>query len=240
MNFHFSILLALALLVFPGFALAHTSDEAQSASTSYALSGTVLDPSSAVIAHASVVLQPSNNAPSLATETDSSGAFHFEKLPTGSYKLTISAPGFTDATLPIKISAKRLAPLRIPLALATQSESVTVGGADSSPQVSTDTSQNQSANTFERDALDRVPVFDQDYVTTLSRFLDDNSIASSGVSLVVNGIEANGPGVTPSAIQEVKINQNPYSALFANPGRARLEITTKPGTPDYHAHSPGP
>jgi len=50
----------------------------------------------------------------------------------------------------------------------------------------------------------------------------------------VNGIEANGPGVTPSAVQEVRINNNPYSARFSRPGRARLEIITKGGTSDYH------
>jgi hypothetical protein len=50
----------------------------------------------------------------------------------------------------------------------------------------------------------------------------------------VNGVEANGPGVSASAVQDVKINQNPYSARFARPGRARLEITTKPGTPQFH------
>src|ERR1039458_5431589 len=76
-------------------------------------------------------------------------------------------------------------------------------------------------------ALDRIPVFDQDYITTMSRFLDDNATGTNGVTLVVNGIEANGPGVTPSAIQEVKINNNPYSARFSRPGRARLEIVTK-------------
>src|SRR5579859_2635988 len=153
---------------------------------------------------------------------------------TDSYTLTVSAAGFKDAVSSVTIGAKRLSPLRIPLVLASQLETVTVGGDDSSPQVTTDPAQNQSANTFERAALDRVPVFDQDYVTTLSRFLSDDAIATSGVSLVVNGIEANGPGVTPSAVGEVRINQNPYSALFANPGRARLEITTKPGTPDFH------
>src|ERR1019366_3298394 len=68
----------------------------------------------------------------------------------------------------------------------------------------------------------------------MSRFLDDNATGTNGVTLVVNGIEANGPGVTPSAIQEVKINNNPYSARFSRPGRARLEIVTKGGTPTYH------
>src|SRR5262249_29665225 len=95
-------------------------------------------------------------------------------------------------------------------------------------------SENQSVNTVDRSALDRLPVFDQDYITTLSRFLDENATGTNGVTLVVNGVEANGPGVTPSAIQEVRINQNPYSALFSRPGRARLEIITKPGTPEFH------
>ena len=216
----------------PGYA---ASDDAQSASAApAALSGTVQDPSGAVISHATVVLQPSGEAEPLRSETDSSGNFRFEKLPSGSYILTVSAADFKDAVTSVTIGAKRSSPLRITLALASQLETVTVGGDDSSPQVTTDPAQNQSANTFERAALDRVPVFDQDYVTTLSRFLSDDAVATSGVSLVVNGIEANGAGVTPSAVGEVKINQNPYSALFANPGRARLEISTKPGTPDFH------
>jgi len=100
--------------------------------------------------------------------------------------------------------------------------------------VSTETSENQNNNAIDRDALDRVPVFDQDYITTMSRFLDDSATGTNGITLVVNGIEANGPGVTPSALQEVKINNNPYSARFSRPGRARLEIITKGGTPDYH------
>jgi hypothetical protein len=204
--------------------------------SSSVLSGTIQDPSGAVISNATVSLQSSPEASPIETQTDASGAFDFEKIPPGTYTLTVTAPGFKAATLPVPVAvtAKRRPPLRITLALATQSESVTVGASDSGPQISAETSENQSANTFERDALDRVPVFDQDYITTLSRFLDDNATSTNGVSLVVNGIEANGPGVTPSAIQEVRINQNPYTVMFANPGRARLEITTKPGTPDLH------
>jgi hypothetical protein len=68
----------------------------------------------------------------------------------------------------------------------------------------------------------------------MSRFLDADSTGTNGVTLVVNGVEANGPGVTASAIQSVKINQNPYTALYSRPGRARIELTTKGGTPQLH------
>jgi hypothetical protein len=115
-----------------------------------------------------------------------------------------------------------------------QSENVTVDTGENVPLVSTDTQGNQNTNTIDRNALDRIPVFDQDYITAMSRFLDDNAIGTNGVTLVVNGIEANGPGVTPSAVQEVRINNNPYSARFSRPGRARLEIITKGGSPQYH------
>jgi hypothetical protein len=205
------------------------------AAQSSLVSGTVQDPSGAVVPNATILLQSTAlNSPPSRAESDSTGGFRFENVTPGSYRLVISASGFKDAAVALALTTKRLAPLRVTLALASQSESVTVGGADTSPKISTETSENQSANVFERDALDRVPVFDQDYITTLSRFLDENATSTNGVSLVVNGIEANGPGVTPSAIQEVRINQNPYTAMFANPGRARLEITTKPGTADFH------
>jgi outer membrane receptor protein involved in Fe transport len=41
-------------------------------------------------------------------------------------------------------------------------------------------------------------------------------------------------GVSPSAIKEIKINQDPYSAEYQRPGRGRIEVTTKPGSPEYH------
>jgi hypothetical protein len=198
------------------------------------ITGTLVDPSSSAISGARISLFSSNGNLLGSTTSADSGAFHFDNLPSGKYRLEIQAPGFKLTHADVNLSAKTPFPLRIPLAIATMNEVVNVQVEDSAPQVSTEISENQNANNIDRDALDRVPVFDQDYITTLSRFLDDNSIGTNGVSLVVNGIEANGPGVSPSGIQEVKINQNPYSARFARPGRARLEIITKGGTPEFH------
>jgi carboxypeptidase family protein len=198
------------------------------------LSGTVLDGSGAAIAKAQVSLLGPDSNPIAQVTTGDSGIFRFDHLTPGNYVLEFHAEGFRDLRINIQLSAKRQNPLRIVLPIATRTENITVATGDTVPVVSTETSENQNANVIERNALDRVPVFDQDYITTMSRFLDDNAIGTNGVSLVVNGIEANGPGVTASAVQEVRINQNPYSARFSRPGRARLEIITKGGTPDYH------
>ena len=200
----------------------------------HAISGNTLDPAQAVISGAHVSVVRSDGSTVAETSTDDTGAFSFDKVLPGKYKLSIRANGFKPYERDLNVGNKPISPLRILLEIATQTESVNVSSGDSTPQLSTDVSENQNANTFERDALDRVPVFDQDYITTVSRFLDDNATGTSGVSLVVDGVEANGAGVSPSGVQEVKINQNPYSARFARPGRARLEITTKGGTPQFH------
>jgi len=208
--------------------------EEQSTSSSRAISGTLLDPTGAAIVNAQVSLLGSGDKALVQVTTDKSGSFRFDHLDTGNYILDFQAEGFRPTRVNLNLTAKRQTPIRVTMQIAVLNESVTVATGDSAPLVSIESSENQNANTIDRNALDRVPVFDQDYITTMSRFLDDNATGTNGVALVVNGIEANGPGVTPSAVQEVKINNNPYSARFSRPGRARLEIITKGGTPNYH------
>ncbi len=210
------------------------SEQQRGSTLSRAISGTVLDPSGAAIAQARVSLLGSDDKALVQATTDNSGSFHFENLAPGNYTLDFQAEGFREARVNTSLSSKRPIPMRVVLQIAVPAENVTVATGESVPLVTIESSENQNANTIDRNALDRVPVFDQDYITTMSRFLDDNATGTNGVTLVVNGIEANGPGVTPSAIQEVKINNNPYSARFSRPGRARLEIVTKGGTPTYH------
>ena len=226
-----ALLFFLLLLVLPAALLSQTP---QSATPAHTLSGTVLDPSSAWVVDAQVTLLTSSGSVQASATTDRAGYFFFDDVPHGKYRLRIHAAGFKDGLVDVTVSAKALSPLRITLAISAVSEVVSVTADESVPQTSSDPSENLNANNITRDALDRVPVFDLDYITLLSRFLSDDAIATSGVSLVVNGVEANGPGVSASAVQEVKINQNPYSARFARPGRARVEITTKAGTPAYH------
>ena len=199
-----------------------------------AITGTVHDPSDAAIVGARVSLMGADGDTITQTITDNSGVFRFDRRNPGNYQLDVQKEGFREIKITVSLGTRPHSAFRIVLPISVVNQEVTVPADELIPQISTEIAQNQNANTLDRAALDRVPVFDQDYVTTLSRFLDDSAIGTNGVTLVVNGVEANGPGVTASAVKEVRINQNPYSALYSRPGRARLEITSKGGTPKFH------
>ncbi len=166
------------------------------------------------------------------TTTDKTGYFHFTDLPLGEYELDAHFEGFETAHTVVKLDSSLAQPILITLEIASVHQEVVVT-ADSN-QISTETSENHDAIVVSQDTLNNLPIFDQDYVGTLSRFLDSGELGTSGVTLVVDGVEANSVGVSSSAIQEVKINSDPYSAEFSRPGRGRVEVTTKPGSLEYH------
>ena len=121
---------------------------------------------------------------------------------------------------------------KLVLQVAGVTQEVTVG-RDSSV-VTTAADANRNAIVMDAQSLRDIPVFDRDIVGTLSRFLDAGSIGAGGPTLVVDGMEARKVGVSPSAIVEVKINQDPYGAEFQRPGRGRIEVITKAGSDAYH------
>ncbi len=195
-----------------------------------AIRGTVEDPTGAVIAGAEVVLQDGARRELARTVSDTAGAFQLPAAGPGKYFVIARKQGFEDVQTRLTASSTAL---RVRMKIATITTEVSVG-SESANKISTEVANNQNTNELDQAALDRLPVFDQDYIAFLSQFLDPSGVGTNGVTLVVNGVEANGPGVTPSAIQSVKINNTPYSALFSRPGRARLEITTKAGTEKLH------
>jgi hypothetical protein len=194
--------------------------------------GTIRDPTGAGVARAKVELWQENGQVERTVDTDPTGAFRFEGVPQGPYIVNVNQAGFRPAHQPIRVGTRPIPALRIVLGLAGRREEVTVSGE--AANVSTESTDNRNAISASQQALQSIPVFDMDYIGTMSAFLRQGDIATGGVTLVVDGLEANGLGVTPSAIQEVKINQDPYSAEFSRPGRGRIEVITNPGTPQYH------
>src|SRR5207237_9705250 len=91
----------------------------------------------------------------------------------------------------------------------------------------------RNAATLGEQALRHLPSSDEYVVVTMSRFLDSSAIGTNGVMLIVNGVEVNSLTLPASAIQQIKINQDPYAPEFRQPGRGRIEIITKPGSQNY-------
>jgi hypothetical protein len=226
--------MAIRYSILPAIFVVSGALQCQLMAQSQFVAGVVQDPSGAAIVGAQVELDRADGRRFAHLTTNGTGGFQFKNVGPGSYQIVAIEPGFRETRVQAIVGPGAHALIRLVMPIAAVNEDITVIGSDTSAQISTAIGQNQSGNTIDSNALDRLPVFDQDYITTMSRFLDTDSSGTNGTTLVVNGVEANGPGVTASAIQSVKINQNPYTALYSRPGRARIEITTKGGTPQLH------
>jgi Carboxypeptidase regulatory-like domain/TonB dependent receptor len=204
---------------------------AQSGPEALSVSGTVSDPTGAPIPEVDVALLR-DGSPARAAFTDSGGSFRLSGIGAGRYEILARRDGFAPARLPVAIADHSPTPVHITLQLTGVRQEVTVTGT--AEEVSTHPADNLDTVTLDRDLLNNLPIYDQDYVAMMSQFLDPGSVATGGVTLVVNGMEQRNIGVSASAIQQVKINQNPYAADFSRPGRGRIEILTKPASQEYH------
>ena len=198
----------------------------------FTVNGVVLDPSGVGVTGAKVSLQQKETTSVVTTTADSAGAFRFDGVAPGTYAIVIEQEGFEPAATPFRVSGRAPAPIVVHLKLATVRSEVNV--TDQATELSTHTSENRDSVSLNPQALEDLPMFDQDYIGTMSRFLDAGSIATGGVTIVVDGVEADRASVSASAIQEVKINNDPYSAEYPRPGRSRIEIITKPGGSEFH------
>src|SRR5262249_58950649 len=146
--------------------------------------------------------------PVSSTSAGQSGDFRFRNVAPGNYEIVVDREGFKSAVTRVRVGNQPPRPLTITLTLADVRQEITVGVEPG--QVNATTSENLDAVTLERSTLDNLPIFDQDYIATMSRFLDSSSMGTNGVTVVVDGVETTRAGVSASAIQEVKINQDPY------------------------------
>lgn len=200
--------------------------------TSQPVTGVAIDTTGAVLPNADVVLTTTSGGTVAQTMTDAAGNFRFDAVPQGRYEVHVAFEGFQPTTSRVTVGARAPSPMRITLPLASLKQEVTV--SNQAAEVSTAAGTNSDAVTIDQTMLDSLPVFDQDLISTVSRFLDAGAIGSGGATVIVNGMEVSALRVSASAVQQIKINQDPYSAEYARPGRGRIEILTKPGSSEYH------
>ncbi len=190
------------------------------------LRGKVTDQNGAAVVGVKVTVSgPSGLTKS--TKTDNNGSYSFTGLPLGDCEVQASAPNLELAE-PVKVNLKAgPQTLNLQLKVVLAPEKVTVE-ENAAPSVTTDPSNNASAQVLRGNDLDSLPDSPEDLQAALLA-LAGPSAGPSGGQIFIDGFSG---GQLPSkeSIREIRINQNPFTPEYDKLGFGRIEIFTKPGT----------
>jgi len=183
--------------------------------------GVVVDPSGAPVEGAQVTLGRSR------VSTDAEGRFRLA----GSGELRVAKRGFEG----YRGDARPGVEMRIELAVETIRERLTV--TDRPEPVSTDAAAGVDGITIQSSTLTQLPVEGSSILAAAARLLNAGALGDGGVAVIVDGVPQRRAKIPGALVQEVRVNQNPYSAEFQRPGSGRIEITTKGAVKEYHGEA---
>jgi Carboxypeptidase regulatory-like domain/TonB-dependent Receptor Plug Domain len=142
-----------------------------------AVSGTVTDPTGAVVPSASVTIQNPVSGYMQTAQTNSSGAFHFANLPFNHYHLTAVATGFGSVAEDANVESSVPMNMKITLTVQGSSSTVTVDAGD---LLENDTTMHTD---LDRKSFSKLPIESQ------------SSSVSSLVTLMSPGVAADSNGL---------------------------------------------
>jgi hypothetical protein len=221
------------------------------------ISGTVIDPSGAVVPDARLVLTSQDTGEKRSQKADAEGRFGFRQLKIGGYQIHAEAAGFREVVATAAVRSGETAVIALQLELGSVQETISVGGL--TPAIDTGKAQVQTSLGAREVALlpvQRNPLLfsltspgiapvtaDNPFLTSGSynanggRGRADNitidNITSTDVVTTGNAGAQMGP-LNYEQIQEVKLITSNFDAEFGRNGSSQLQFITKSGTNDWH------
>ncbi len=231
------------------------------AQSTAALSGTVSDPTGAVIASAKVIATNQATGVESTTQTDTAGAYLFPSLPIGIYRIQVTAPGFQSAIV---------ANLKLDVATAvTQNIQLTVGQATEKIEIMADAALVDTASTSMGQVINDKTVQE---IPLNGRHFTDLSLLTPGTvtppangflsaplrgqgsfgintagqredttNWLVNGINLNDNVQNQITFQppidtlaEYKIDNSSFPAEYGRNSGAIVNLATRSGSNEYH------
>lgn len=246
-NVFFCLLLSVFVFV-PGSAYAQTSRGT--------VTGTVTDPSGAVIEGAEVMLVNQSTNAARETQSNASGLYRFDAVDLGSYSLKVSKSGFRTSSLAgIDVQANRTLNLDVRLEIGTTAETVQVESSVEQLQ----TTEAVRGGNFQERSVSQLPLQGLDPINVLlllpgaqnarttqfsngSNNYSVNGQRARSNNFMIDGVENNdisvaGPAyqiTNPDAVQEVSAQTSQFSAEFGRAGGAVVNEITKSGTNQIH------
>jgi hypothetical protein len=253
-----TVLLLSSTLLFAVMLIAST---ALAQVTSGTISGTVKDPTGAVISGATVTISNPSNGLTRTVTTSDSGEFSAPGLYPGTYTIKVESPGFKqlESSGFVLSAAAKLDAGELVLAIGAAADSVSVT-ADVG-QIQLQTSSGERSDLITSKQLNDVAMNGSnvlDYMKLIPGVVssfDGHASGTGGLdSMNINGTRANqheftidgasnvdtgnngGTHVTinTDAIEEVKILNSNYQAEFGKAAGGQIAIVTKGGTDQFH------
>jgi len=225
-----------------------------------AMTGTVVDPSGAVVANAEVrMTNQDTGVLARTTKTDADGQFTANLLPVGNYTITVSSAGFRDASFPdiavritetTRITAK-LVPLKVIEQVEVQAQVQAV-----------ETTTATTGESIGAGTIRSLPLATQNFQQLLTLSAGTNSDLNASASLgrgdvriqvngqrednnnyLIEGISAtdynvaeltNTPLPSPDVVQEFKVQTSLYDATQGRNGGGNINAILKSGTKNFH------
>ena len=223
------------------------------------VTGTVTDPSGAVLSGATVSITHGGTGISRSTITNSSGIYRFDAVDLGMYSVSAQAAGFsTSRKTGVDVQAARTVEVDFALRVGQASQEVTVEA--STAEVALQTSEQVRGGHISERAIGNLPLAGLDTLTLAQTVpgvvvSPNNNINQNGTmvftingqrprsnNFMIDGVENNdisitGPAYTitnPDAVEEVTVQTANFSAEFGRAGGGVINQVTRSGTSSYH------
>ena len=228
------------------------------------ITGTVKDPTGAVVPNATVTITDVGKGFNYTAQTDNGGIFTVRNLPPATYKERVEAPGFTPfERVNIVLEVNSNVEASASLELVSTGQTVTVSEAGASQLQTEDATTGQTIN---RTLINNLPlisrqVFDLAYLSpgvsqppgqaygSAGGGIGNNFVSNGGrnaqADILIDGIssttyEQNTGFVTPlytpsvEAVQEFRIQQSNFSAEIGFSSGTVINLVTRSGANDIH------
>ncbi len=247
----------IALLLAAGSAGAY----AQSTAT---ISGTITDPSGAVVPQAQVTVHGLSTGVDRSVTSDPAGSYTVPSLQPGNYSVSVHAPGFADYRLAsVTLQVDQNVTANVKLGVASAGQVVQVQGV--APLIDAQTIT--MGQVIDQTTVQKIPLNGRHFLdltnltpgtvvppvtgnlTSASRGLGANSFDTAGqredsVNFMINGINLNDlsqnqitfqPSINTTA--EFKISNSTYSAEYGRSSGAIVNVATRSGTNSFHGEA---
>ena len=230
---------------------------AQTQATAADLSGTVTDPSGAIVSGATITARNSSTGISRTVTADSDGHYSIIGLPPGEYEVSAEAATFKKIIVSgVRLTVGQAADLTLKLEIGASTAVVNVSAED--VQLVEPTRSNVS-NTIDQQRIQNLPINQRDatgFALTLSTVGRDNGrpigpaptsglniggqrgrstqVNVDGADFTDNSINAARTTVSMEAVQEYQVATNSYTPEFGRATGGVINVVTKRGTNDIN------